>query len=146
MIETYAWVRRGSRWGRRIRIMIGTYSSVRRGSTVECRWGRRIRIIIGTYSWVRRGSRWGRRMIGTYSWVRQGSRWGRRWRPPGTGRAGWTGPLSGTRTYSTTRGYTVLKCRTFSVVNHWVLRGHCDRLRNFLTLSFVINFGRFGQV
>ena len=28
---------------------------------------------------------------------------------------------------------TVLKSRTFSVVNAWVLRGHCDRLRNFLT-------------
>ena len=28
---------------------------------------------------------------------------------------------------------TVLKSRTFSVVNAWVLCGHCDRLRNFLT-------------
>ena len=33
---------------------------------------------------------------------------------------------------------TVLKSKTFSVVNPWVLRGHCDRLRNCMTLSFVI--------
>ena len=30
--------------------------------------------------------------------------------------------------------FTVLKSRTFSVVNAGVLRGHCDRLRKFLTL------------
>ena len=38
---------------------------------------------------------------------------------------------------------TVLKIRMFSVVNALVFRGHCDILRNLLTLSFVINFGRF---
>ena len=38
--------------------------------------------------------------------------------------------------------FTVLKSRTFSVVNAGVLRGHCDRLRKFLTLFLVINFGR----
>ena len=37
---------------------------------------------------------------------------------------------------------TFLKSRTFSVVNHWVLRGQCDRLRNFMTL-FVINLALF---
>ena len=37
----------------------------------------------------------------------------------------------------------VLKSRTFSVVNHRMLRGQCDRLRNFLTLYFVIILGRF---
>ena len=40
-------------------------------------------------------------------------------------------------------GYTVLKSWTFSIVNHWVLHRHCDRLRNFLTLSFVIYCGQF---
>ena len=38
--------------------------------------------------------------------------------------------------------FTVLKSWTFSVVNHCVLHGHCDRLRNFLT-HFVINCGQF---
>ena len=33
--------------------------------------------------------------------------------------------------------------RTFSVVNARVLRGHCERLRNFLTLSFLINCRHF---
>ena len=33
----------------------------------------------------------------------------------------------------------VIKSWTFSVVNHWVLHGRCDILRNCLTLSFVIN-------
>ena len=37
--------------------------------------------------------------------------------------------------------FTVLKSLMFSAVNAWVLRGHCDRLRNILTLSFAINFG-----
>ena len=37
---------------------------------------------------------------------------------------------------------TVLKSWTFSVVNHWVLHGQCDRLRNFMTL-FGINRGKF---
>ena len=34
---------------------------------------------------------------------------------------------------------TFLQSWAFSAVNHWVLQGHCDSLRNFLTL-FVINF------
>ena len=38
---------------------------------------------------------------------------------------------------------TVLKSWTFYVVNHWVLHGHCDRLRNFLTLFCVINWRQF---
>ena len=37
---------------------------------------------------------------------------------------------------------TVLKSPTFSVVNH----GHCDRLRNFLSLFCVINFGHFHKL
>ena len=46
------------------------------------------------------------------------------------------------------KGTELKKCEcvcvyTFSVVNAWVLRGHCDILRNFLTLSFMINCGHF---
>ena len=34
-------------------------------------------------------------------------------------------------------------CRTFSIVNHWTLRGQFERLWKFLKLVLVINFGRF---
>ena len=38
---------------------------------------------------------------------------------------------------------TVLKIQMISVVNALVFRGHCDILRNFMTLSFVINLVLF---
>ena len=40
------------------------------------------------------------------------------------------------------RECTVLKSRTFSVVNHWVLRGQCDSSRIFWNF-FMITFGPF---
>ena len=40
--------------------------------------------------------------------------------------------------------YTVLKSWTFSIVNYWVLHGHCDILRNFMTLLLWLIANNFG--
>ena len=40
--------------------------------------------------------------------------------------------------YMTFFPYIVLKSGTFSIVNHCVLRGQCDGLRNFLTIFSLV--------